>query len=124
MRRRHDDGFTVVEVLVAFAIVTVVLAALYQAVAGAYRSYARVQVREQTLALARAHLEAVGIEGPLQGGGSAGTYATGVAWRLTVEPVETASYRGRAFRILLEALDHGDQPLLRLETLKLDLRAN
>jgi hypothetical protein len=111
-----------VEVLVAFTIVIVVLAALYQAVAGAYRGYARVQVREQTLALARAHLEAVGIEGALQPGEDTGRYATGVAWHLTIEPVETESYRGRAFRIVLEALDHGDQPLLRLETFKLDLR--
>jgi general secretion pathway protein I len=122
--RRRDAGFTLVEVLVAFAIVTIVLAALYQAIAGAYRGYARAQVREQTLALARAHLEAVGIEGPLQPGESTGTYATGVVWRLAVEPVETASYRGRAFRILLEALDHEGHPSLRLETFKLDLRTN
>src|SRR5262249_53970298 len=122
--RRRDAGFTLVEVLVAFAIVTIVLAALYQAIAGAYRGYARAQVREQTLALARAHLEAVGIEGPLQPGESTGTYATGVVWRLTVEPVETASYRGRAFRILLEALDHEGHTPLRLETFKLDLRTN
>jgi len=122
--RRHNGGFTVVEVLVAFAIVTIVLAALYQAVAGAYRGYAWVQLREQTLALARAHLETVGIEVPLQPGDSTGTYATGVAWHLTVDPVETASYRGRAFRVLLRVLDHGGRPLLRLETLKLDPRTN
>ena len=123
--RRRDAGFTLVEVLVAFTIVTIVLAALYQAIAGAYRGYARAQVREQTLALARAQLEAVGIEGPLQSGESTGTYATGVVWHLTVEPAETSSYKGRAFRILLEALDHrGGQPLLRLETFKLDLRTN
>src|SRR5258707_14025960 len=122
--RRRDAGFTLVKVLVAFTIVTIILAALYQAIAGAYRGYARAQVREQTLALARAHLEAVGIEGPLQPGESAGTYATGVVWHLTVEPAETASYNGQPFRILLEAFDHGGQPLLRLDTFKLDLRAN
>jgi general secretion pathway protein I len=122
--RRQDAGFTLVEVVVAFAIVTIILAALYQAIAGAYRGYARVQVREQTLALARAQLEAVGFEGPLQPSQSTGTYPTGVVWHLTVEPVETASYRGRAFRILLEAIDHGDRPLVRLETFKLDLRTN
>jgi len=122
--RRHDRGFTVIEVLVAFAIVAIVLTALYQAVAGAYWGYARVQVREQTLALARAHLEAVGIETPLQPGESTGTYATGVAWHLTVEPVETASYKGRAFRLLLQALDPAGQPLLRLETFKLDPQIN
>ena len=122
--RRRDAGFTLVEVLVAFTIVTIVLAALYQAIAGAYRGYARAQVREQTLALARAQLEAVGIEAPLQSGVSTGAYATGVVWHLTVEPAETASYKGQAFRILLEALDPGGRPLLRLETFKLDLRTN
>ena len=122
--RRHDAGFTVVEVLVAFAIVTIVLAALYQTVAGAYRGYARLQVREQTLVLARAHLEAVGIETPLQPGESTGTYATGVPWHLTVEPVETASYKGRAFRVMLQALDRGGRSLLRLETFRLDVRTN
>jgi type II secretion system protein I len=120
--RRREAGFTLVEVVVAFAIVTVILTALYQAIAGAYRGYARTQLRERTLALLRAQLEAVGSEEPLQPGERSGTYATGVAWRLTVEPTETASYRGRAFRILLEALDPGGKSLLRLETFKLDLR--
>jgi general secretion pathway protein I len=120
--RRREAGFTLVEVVVAFAIVTVILAALYQAIAGAYRGYARTQLREQTLALLRAQLEAVGTEEPLRPGERTGTYATGVAWRLTVEPTETGSYRGRAFRILLEALDPGGKSLLRLETFKLDLR--
>jgi general secretion pathway protein I len=123
--RRHDDaGFTVVEVIVAFAIVTMVLAALYYSIGGAYRGYAQAQVREQTLALARAHLEAIGIEEPLQPAESTGMYASGVAWRLAIEPIETASQKGRAFRILLEALDHGGQPLLRLETFKLGLSTN
>jgi general secretion pathway protein I len=122
--RRSEAGFTLIEVVVAFAIVTIILAALYQAIAGAWRGYARVQVREETLALARAQLEAIGIEEPLQPGERTGTYATGVAWRLTVEPVATASSRGRAFSVLLEALDAGGKPLLRLETLKLDLMTN
>jgi general secretion pathway protein I len=122
--RGRNAGFALVEVLVAFAIVTIVLAALYQAVAGAYRGYARVQVREQTLALARAHLEAIGIDAPLQPGESTGTYPTGVAWHLTVEPVETASAKGRGFRVLLQALDPAGRPLLGLETFKLDARTN
>jgi general secretion pathway protein I len=123
-RRRREAGFTLVEVVVAFAIVTIILAALYQAIAGAWRGYARTQLREQALALARTHLEAIGIEEPLQPGERTGTYATGLAWRLTVEPAGTASSRGRALRIVLEALDPGGKPLLRLETFKLDVAPN
>jgi len=117
--RRHDAGFTLVEVIVAFAIVTMVLAALYFSIAGAYRGYAHAQVREQALALARAHLDMIGLEEPLQPGESTGTYETGVVWRLAIESVKTETHKGRAFRIQLEALDHGGQPLLRLETFKL-----
>jgi type II secretion system protein I len=119
--RRSEAGFTLVEVIVAFAIVTIVLAALYQAIAGAWRGLARTQVREETLALARAQLEAIGVEEPLQLGERSGTYTTGVLWRLTVEPAGTESMRGQAFRVLLEALDGGGKPFLRLETFKLDL---
>jgi prepilin-type N-terminal cleavage/methylation domain-containing protein len=122
--RRSEAGFTLIEVVVAFVIVTIILAALYQAIAGAYRGYARTQMQEQTLALARAQLEAVGTVEPLRPGESTGTYATGVAWRLTVEPAGTSSYRGRAFRVVLEAEDPGKKPLLRLETFKLDVAAN
>jgi prepilin-type N-terminal cleavage/methylation domain-containing protein len=122
--RRSEAGFTLIEVIVAFAVATIILAALYQAIAGAWRGFARTQVREETLALARAQLEAIGVEGPLQPGERSGTYATGIAWRLTVEPAGTASSRGRAFRVLLEALDAGGKPLLRLETFKLDVARN
>jgi type II secretion system protein I len=122
--RRSEAGFTLIEVVVAFAIVTIVLAALYQAIAGAWRGFARTQVREETLVLARAQLEAIGVEEPLQPGEHSGTYETGVAWRLTVEPAGTASFRGRAFRVQLEALDAGGKPVLRLDTFKLDLARN
>jgi prepilin-type N-terminal cleavage/methylation domain-containing protein len=122
--RRSEAGFTLIEVVVAFTIVTIILAALYQAVAGAWRGFARTQVREETLALARAQLEAIGIEEPLQPGERSGTYPTGTAWRLTVEPAATVSSRGQAFRVLLETQDAGGKPLLRLETFKLDLAGN
>ena len=122
--RQREAGFTLVEVLVAFAIVAMVLAGLYQLIAGAFRGEARAKVHEQALALARAHLAAIGIEQPLAPGETTGVYATGFAWRLTVEPVETLSYKGRAFRIVLEPLDRTGKPLARLETFKLAPRAN
>jgi hypothetical protein len=56
----------------------------------------------------------------MQPGERTGNYTTGIAWRLTVEPAGTASSRGRAFRIVLEAQDAAGKPLLQLETFKLD----
>lgn len=53
--RRGEAGFTLVEVLIAFAIVALVLASIYHAIAEAYRGEARAQAREQALAQARAH---------------------------------------------------------------------
>jgi len=123
--RHGEAGFTLVEVVVAFAIVSLVLGGLYQAMAGAWHGVARTQVREQALALARAHLEAIGVEQPATPGMTAGTYATaGIAWRLAVEPIETRGYKGRAVRIVLETLDQAGNPLVRLETFKLGPRPN
>lgn len=117
--RRGEAGFTLIEVVVAFAVVTLILGAVYEVIAGAWRSFARAQVREQTLTLARAQFEALGVSEPLQPGESTGSYPTGVGWRLTVETV-AASLRGRAVRIVLDVRDPAGRPLLRLETFKLD----
>jgi general secretion pathway protein I len=122
--RRSEDGFALIEVVVAFTIVTIILAALYQAIAGAWRGYARTDRGEQTLAHASAQLEAIGVGEPMQPGESSGSYATGAAWQLTVEPVRTASQRGRVFRLLLKVHDPAGKPLLQLETFKLDVAAN
>src|SRR6185295_16840820 len=108
--------FTLVEVVVAFAVVVLVLGSVYHAVAEAYRGEARAQVRDRALAQARAHLEVIGVEHPFELGESTGTYASGVAWRLSITRVEALAYKGQAFRIVLEPLDQSGNPLLRLET--------
>jgi prepilin-type N-terminal cleavage/methylation domain-containing protein len=120
---RREAGFTLVEVVVAFAIAAMVLGGLYALMAGALRGEAGAVARDQAVAAARAHLEAIGIEQPLAAGETTGVYATGVPWRLAIEPVETRSYRGRAFRIVLEPLDPTGKPLARFETFKLVPRA-
>jgi general secretion pathway protein I len=122
--KQREAGFTLVEVVVAFAIVALVLGGLYHLMADALRGETRAKVNEQALALASAHLEAIGIDRALEPGDTTGVYATGLAWRLTIEPIETLSYRGQAFRIVLEPLDRSGKPLLRLETFKLVSRTN
>jgi hypothetical protein len=80
--------------------------------------------RDQALAAARAHLASIGIEQPLAAGETAGVYDTGVPWRLAIEPFETLSSRGQAFRIVREPLGPTGKPLARFETFKLAPRAN
>jgi general secretion pathway protein I len=121
---RGETGFTLVEVVVAFVIVTLTLAGIYHAIAGAYRGEARALVRDQALAHARAHLETIGVSQPLELGETTGTYVTGMAWRLTVAPTDTPAYKAQAFRIVLEPLEENGQPFLRLETFKLVPRTN
>src|SRR5262245_50693391 len=121
---RREAGFTVVEVVVAFAIAAIVLGGLYSLMTGALRGEATTVVREHALVAARGHLESIGIEELLAAGETMGVYATGVPWRLTISPVETHSYRGQAFRIVLEPLNATGKPLVRLETFKLAPRAN
>lgn len=116
---RREAGFTLVEVVVAFAIAAMVLGGLYTLMGGALRGEARATARDQALAAARAHLEAIGIEEPLAPGRTTGVYTTGVPWRLSIEPVKTLSHTGRAFRIVLEPLGPKGRPLARLETFKL-----
>src|SRR5262245_46074564 len=96
-----------------------VLGGLYALMAGALRGEASAVARDQVLAVARAHLELIGVEQPLGAGETTGVYAAGVPWRLAIEPVETPSYRGRAFRIVLEPLGPTGKPLARFETFKL-----
>ena len=122
--RQGEAGFTLIEVLVAFAIVALVLAGIYQALAGAFRGENRAQVQERVLALARAHLETIGLEQPLEPGETAGTYQAGLTWHLTVAPVASLSDKGQAFRIVLEARGADGRPLLRLETFKLAAGSN
>jgi general secretion pathway protein I len=121
---RREAGFTLVEVVVAFAIAAIVLGGLYSLMAGALRGEAGAAARDQALAAARAHLEAIGIEQPLTAGEATGVYATGVPWRLAIEPVETLSYRGQAFRVVLEPLSPTGKPLARFETFKLAPRTS
>src|SRR5262249_59953856 len=73
--RQGEAGFTLIEVLVAFAIVALVLAGIYQALAGAFRGGNRAQEQERVPALARAHPESVRPRQPLAPGAEAGPHA-------------------------------------------------
>ena len=116
-------GFALVEAIVALAIVTLALAALYQGMGVAYRAVARVQLHEAALVQARSHLDSLGADGTMQAGPSSGTYDNGLPWRLSVSALTSKSGLAdaglRPYWVVLEALDRRGATIIKLETAKL-----
>jgi len=79
-------GFTLIEILVAFAILAVVLVALYRVFGGGLATTARLEQRTAALLMARSMLERVGTDVPLVAGEQSGTTADGMAWTLDIRP--------------------------------------
>ena len=88
--RGRRGGFTLVEVLVAFAIAALSLAALMQVFATGLRGAATSEAYARAVMLAETRLASVGVEAPLEAGESTGRFDDDYRWRLTVEPYTEA----------------------------------
>ncbi len=123
MRDPPDAGFTLIEVLIAFATATLGIVVLYSALAGSQRQAAVADLRERTLAQAQSQLDAVGISAPLSPGVTRGIYPNGVNWRMTVTPIgrQEPTEKGATLpmQVVLEAFDAGGHAIVRLKTVML-----
>ena len=121
--KTSDAGFGLVEAIVALAIASLALTALYRSLAGAFRAAARVQIHEAALVLARSHFDSLGSDGVLQVGKFSGSYVNGLQWRLNVSALATRTSRvggpDRPYWLVLEVFDRGGAVLLDLETAKM-----
>lgn len=132
--RQRDAGFTLVEVLVAFATASLGIVVLYSALAGFNRQAASADLRERVLAEAQSQLEAVGHSVLLRPGATTGVYPNGTSWRLTVAAIPDPAPAGAAaaafgeagsiqppvpMLVVLEAFDARGRSILRLKTIKL-----
>jgi type II secretory pathway pseudopilin PulG len=79
-----SDGFALLEVLVAFVILALGLAAISSGVAAAMRSDGRANASRNTLRVAQSRLEAAGITTNLVPGTREGRTDNGFLWRETV----------------------------------------
>jgi general secretion pathway protein I len=82
----HRRGFTLIEALVAFAILALAMSQLLAAAGGAAHNESRADFLLRAGRQGRSQLEALGIDGPMSAGESTGAYADGLLWRLVVEP--------------------------------------
>jgi general secretion pathway protein I len=84
---RRARGFSLLEVLVAFAIVTLVGSVLFQIFGGALRNAGAADEYSRAALIAESKLAALGVEKPLQEGSDAGSEEDGrFNWTLTVAP--------------------------------------
>ncbi len=87
-RQTDQTGFSLLEVLVAFVVLTLVLTVLMQIFSGGIRNTNRASHYQQAVLLAKSKLAAVGIETPLHVGETAGRFDSRYQWRLNIYPHE------------------------------------
>jgi type II secretory pathway pseudopilin PulG len=84
--RETRGGFTLIESLVAFVILTLALGALMQGLGGGARNESRGDFLSRAARQGRSQLETLGAATPLSAGESSGRYGDGLVWRLLVSP--------------------------------------
>ena len=87
-RGRRPRGFTLLEIIVAFTILSVALVGLIQAFGTGLRGLGAAQTSAATVMLARSKLEEVGLTIPLEDGESSGETEDGYRWRVSIVEVE------------------------------------
>lgn len=125
MTSRHDEeGFTIVEVLIAFAIVAMALGAIFAAIGGQARERIGRDLRERALGLARSHLEEICHSTDPLPSQRSGTYRDGSRWRLRVSALATSPEAGlhavRPFVVGIEVSTRSGRPLGVLRSIKLE----
>ena len=83
---RASRGFTLLEVLIAFVIASLALAALYQAVSAGVGAVRAATLYNDAMSRARSHLDAAVHGGTLTPGDWHGDDGGGFHWHLRVEP--------------------------------------
>ncbi len=84
---KHQRGYSLLEVIVAFALLALALTLLLGSLSGAARQVHNADLRTRAMLHAQSLLAATGIEQPLQEGRSQGGWEDGrYRWELQVEP--------------------------------------
>ncbi|MGF9759496.1 prepilin-type N-terminal cleavage/methylation domain-containing protein [Microvirga sp. 0TCS3.31] len=89
-RRRTQDGYTLLEFLVAFTVLSLFLTAGLAAVAVALRGDQQAAFVTRATPLARAKLAAAGIDFPLRAGVVTGSFGNGYLWQAEVRNYRSA----------------------------------
>ncbi|HUA76097.1 MAG TPA: type II secretion system protein [Acetobacteraceae bacterium] len=101
-RGKGEDGFLLLEVLVAFVIAALALAVLFEAAGAGLRATSVASRYEQAVARARSHLAAMGgAASRLVPGIQSGDDGSGFRWQVQVTPLSALALAGPPARQLL-----------------------
>jgi general secretion pathway protein I len=110
MSPTRQQGFTLIEVVVAFSIFALSMGALYESFAGAVRRNLQAHEREQALLAAQSVLANVRITPPPWKPEETGTLEGGWLWRVEVAPFDAAANERspwRAFAVTVHLAREG-----------------
>jgi len=118
--RGNEEGFGLVEAVIALAIVAAMLGITFQTIAHAQRSAADVEARRLAMLEARSVLAQVGVTIPLAAGSAQGA-ADGWAWHVDISPdAGDAPHQDVPIsRVAVTIQDGASRTLAHLETLRL-----
>jgi general secretion pathway protein I len=89
MRHRTDTGFTLLEVIVAFAISALAVGILYEGASGGLLATGSAAKTVEALSLAQSHLAAIGHGDAIAQQDSSGVDGDGFDWHLRIHPIAT-----------------------------------
>ena len=82
--RARDSGFTLIEILVAFAIMAVTLLSVFQALGAGLKHEHIAEQRNRGVLSARSLVDRLGRDIPISEGRLTGAFATGADWEMTL----------------------------------------
>jgi type II secretory pathway pseudopilin PulG len=124
LRRHENAGFTLVETLAAFTVLTLVLIVLIGDLSGVIGGSRDAEAKREALRLAQSKLDGLGVTEPLVPGESMGRFGNGFEWRLRVGEQQkgaNAYLTGAWIEITVSAVANGTRrlPAVSLVTFKL-----
>jgi len=116
----NEEGFGLVEAVIALAIIASVLGITFQTIAHAQRSAAEVEARRLAMLEARSVLAQVGVTIPLAAGASRGI-SEGWSWHVDISPdaSETPRQDVAISRVTVTVQNGASRTLAHLQTLRL-----